>query len=404
VTKREKTRRSRAKPDDTALPENIEEAKPDALLNYLRSRFPHIGIAVTILLGAAASLDWITNGAEKIRTVIQWFEPAKPILPYVEIVFDRSEEMNSPVGSEPETKWLAAKQAVRHVDMSNNAYLALRTFGGSCTDNFGRPDLGFAPNAKEQVNSALEKLAPGGKGNLANAVIAAMDDLVDRPPLNGINPRVVVITGSNDSCTSDQIGAIKSHQLRHPNVILDFRFIGIQLSDREKQELEIIRTETKGEVIYVNNGQDIGHALDTFLVWEPMENSVGAVIGILNDCILRLNKVVADLREPGAGTADVDFQVARDECKRSDQPFRDLGDKQQQGVGSDFVGLYQRASENRNMRERIISVMEKLIANTKSGDLAGYDLSLKEFMAVEETYNRQVADLNSVLARLKSQH
>jgi hypothetical protein len=48
--------------------------------------------------------------------------------------------------------------------------------------------------------------------------------------------------------------------------------------------------------------------------------------------------------------------------------------------------------------------MEKLIANTKSGDLAGYDLSLKEFMAVEETYNRQVADLNSVLARLKSQH
>jgi hypothetical protein len=390
--------RNRARAGDTANPEMTREPKANALLNYLRRRFPHIAIAVPIIMGAAAGLDWIVNGAEKIKTVVQWFEPDRPILPYVEIVLDRSEEMNALLGNEPETKWGAAKQAVSRLDISDNEYLALRTFGGPCANDLGRPQLAFAVKAKQRLILALDGLKPTGKGNLANAVIAAMDDFMDTAQFKGARLRIVVITGSNDSCTSDQIGAIKNHQLEHPDIVLDFRFIGVSLADMEKQELEDIRTATKGEVIYVDNRQEISRALDTFLVWEPMQNSVGAMLGLLNDCILRLNTVLVDLKKPGAGTADADFRVARDECKRSDQPFRDLGNTP--GLGSDFRILYERVSGNRNMRERIIGVMEKLIANAKSGDVEGYNLSFKEFKAVEDTYNGQVADLNSVLKQL----
>ena len=398
MTKRDRSRR------DT-LPGVLKDARPDAFLPYLHRRFPRIGIALGLLIVVVAGIDWIANGAEKIGTIVGWFSAPPPAGHYVELVFDRSAEMARHVGSEPETKWLAARQALQHVDIARGAYLALRTFGGPCTDRLGRPDLGFAMNARQRVDAALEKLTPDGKGNLANAVIAAMDDLVDKPPLNGVNPRVVVITGSNDACTGDQVGAISDHQRRQPNVTLDFRFIGVQLADDEKRQLAAIETATKGRVIYVGSREEIGRALDTFLVWEPMEDSVGAVIGVLNDCILRLTKVVlVDLRQPDGGEADADFQTARDACKRSDEPFRDLGATQQAALGADFGALYRRASENRDMRERIISVTEKLIASTKSGDPAGYDLAQKEFLAVEATYNRQVNDLNTVLARLHAQH
>ena len=388
----------RRKPDAT----EASSTQTDTFLAFLKRRFPRIGLAATVVVAAVATLSWAVDGTEKLMTVIRWFEPANRDLPYVEVVFDRSADMDKLLDGEPVTKWVAAKQALQHVDISNKEYIGLRVFGGKCTNDLGRLQLAFTLDGKLRLQQTLEKLQPDGNGNLANAVIAAMDDFLDAARY-GHHPRVIVIAGSNDVCSSDQIGAIRDHQLHHPEITLDFRFIGMHLDDAEKEELESIRAATSGKIVFVSSREEISRALDTFLVWEPMENSVRTMLGILNDCITRLNKVVADLNEPGLGTADGDFSAARDECHRSNEPFRDLGEAQGR-LGPRFQELYKRIDDNRGMLDRVISVMGKLIASAKSGDLSGYALALKEFTEIEATYNRQIADLNAMLQQLQSLH
>jgi hypothetical protein len=267
------------------------------------------------------------------------------------------------------------------------------------------PDLPFSLNAKERISSKLENTKPDGKGNLANAVIAAMDDL---PEIKDISLRVVVITGSNDDCTQedqDQIAKIKEHQLRtrKKDVQLDFRFIAVALGDAEKQKVQSISDETKGEVIFVNKREEITPALNTFVVWEPIAKSADSIVAILNDCIVQLNKVFEALNRPGAPEAEPIFQAARDECIRSNQPFADLIDRKGSELGSDAKDLYERASESGNMRDRILDVMKTLIAAAKSGDVEGYNSTLKVFADVRDTYNKGIAKLNAALERLKYQ-
>jgi hypothetical protein len=296
---------------------------------------------------------------------------------------------------------VAAREALHHVGIADNEYVALRSFGGPCTASLGPPQLPFTRNGREKLDRALAEVEPSGKGNLANAVIAAIGDFADTTRFTG-RPRVVVVTGSNDECTSGPIEAITEYQHRHSEIEVDFRFIGVHLTDPEKQALDSVRAETKGKVLYVDGRDEILRGLETFLVWEPLAGTLKSMLALLNDCNLRLNAVLADLKEPGLGAAEPDFRSARATCTRADQPFRDLDDKERQALGPGFAKLSARVGENRDMRERIIVALEKLIANARSGDIAGYDIELREFNAVEDTYNRQVADLNEMLRQVQS--
>jgi hypothetical protein len=401
------TKRGRQPDDATGLAhaadhDNAKAPESNALLSYVRRRFPRIGLAVTFLVGAAAVLGFIVTVGGNIKTLAGWLLPAKPALPYVEIVFDRSQDMTAHLGNDPATKWDAARQALQHIDLSDNEYIGLRTFGGGpCPPKSGPLDLRFTRDGKGRLDSTLLALQPGGQGNLADSVIAAIDDFMNGTDFGPIKPRVVVIAGGNDDCTGDYVDAIKTHLTKYPNATLDFRLIGVSLTDSEKQDLAAIRAAVKGEVVYVNSREEISRALDKYLVWQPMSDSVNDTIAALNTCIEQLNKVIADLNQAGGGASKVDLDAARDECRRSDPPFRALGSKNQQEMGPVFTRLYDQVTANGNMRERIIIAMEKLVTHAGRGDMDSYGRSFKEFEAVRDAYNKQVAVLNAMLEQLK---
>jgi hypothetical protein len=402
------TKRGR-QPDDAAGlghaadRENAMGPENNALLSHIRKRFPRVRLAITFLAAAAAVLGFIVTGVGNIKTLAGWLLPAKPALPYVEIVFDRSQDMNARLGNDPATKWEAARQALQHIDLSDNQYIGLRTFGGGpCPPKSGPLDLRFTRDGKGRLDSTLLALQPGGQGNLADSVIAAIDDFMNGIDFGPIKPRVVVIAGGNDDCTGDYVDAIKTHLTKYPNATLDFRFIGVSLTESEKQDFAAIQAAVKGEVVYVNGREEISRALDKYLVWQPISDSVNDTIATLNTCIEQLNKVIADLNQAGGGASKVDLNAARDECRRSDQPFRALGNKNQQEMGPDFTRLYDQVAANGNMRERIIIAMEKLVTDAGRGDMDAYGRSFKEFEDVKEAYNKQVAVLNALLEQLKS--
>jgi hypothetical protein len=184
---------------------------------------------------------------------------------------------------------------------------------------------------------------------------------------------------------------------------LDFRFIAVALGDAEKQKVQSISDETSGKVIFVNKREEVAPALNTFVVWEPMEKSADAIVDILNKCIAQLNGVFKALNQPGAVGAKESFKHASDECTRSNQPFADLIRGQESDLGSDAKDLYERASESGNMRDRILKVMGTLIAAAESGDVEGYNSNLREFADVRDAYNKHIAELNEALERLKYQ-
>src|SRR5258708_18670087 len=146
------------------------------------------------VLAAVAALIAIIAGVKGL-----WEE--KKIAQNVELLFDRSAQMSDRLGQEPVTKLAAAIGAFDNLDISDNDNLALRSFGGDCGVEPRKPQLDFKQGIKERLKTELHQLKPLGKGNLAQAVIAAMDDFGNVAKFKDTSRRVIVITGSDDFCT-----------------------------------------------------------------------------------------------------------------------------------------------------------------------------------------------------------
>lgn len=327
-----------------------------------------------------------------------------PIAQSVEIVFDRSEQMGTPLGQEPITRLAAAIETVGNLDISNEDNLALRSFGGPCGSDPSRPDLPFGKNAKSRLQSRLRELRPSGKGSLATAVIAAVDDFNDMAKFEKGSRRIVVITGSDDGCTGDPLHAIQDHIRTLPQnygIHLDFHFIGLGLTDSQKQVLGAIADGTKGKVAFAENRDELDKVLNRILILEPVADDVKTMVSILNNCVERLNKVSADLNQPDGGTADIDFRAAQDQFKDSDLSFHDLGARQ---TRPDFQNLYKLASANRELQQRLFTAMDKLIGKKKSADVEGYNVSVAEFNDLINAYNRKIGELNSATQQMNASH
>jgi hypothetical protein len=350
------------------------------------------------VLGAIAAVIGIVTGVKLL------LPSDGKIAQNVELVFDRSAQMSDLLGQEPVTKLAAAIAAVDDLDISDSDNLALRFFGGECEGEPPKPQLAFDQSIKARLKGALHGLMPRGKGSLAHAVIAAMDDFSDMAKFKDTSRRVVVITGSDDACTGDPYAAIQDHVRNQPagyDVHLDFHFIGVGLTDSQKAVIAKVAEVTKGKQVFVENREQLHAALNLILVVEPVADNVNQVVTILNGAQELLNKATSELGQPGGGGAEADFQAAKDNFKRSDLSFDDLGARQSR---PDFKNLYKLASANRALQQQMFALMDKMISKTKSADVEGFNATAKQFNDVIIAYNTKNTEISVALQQMGSSH
>lgn len=156
-----------------------------------------------------------------------------------EIVLDASAGMRDPFKGDQDRFDAAVSAVEDFVAPFENEGLALRTFGGECEDELL---VDFGEDHADAVRDAADEQQPGGASNLANAVIAAMDDFTADEFPSDSNNRVVVFAGTVDDCTPDFADAI-GRQAEHTGVQAVFQLVGVKASPEGKDELRALEDE-----------------------------------------------------------------------------------------------------------------------------------------------------------------
>jgi hypothetical protein len=350
---------------------------------------------VMAVLATLAAVSALVAGVANIPGLKSLVFGEESYAPNVEILFDRSEGMGHRLGQEPETKLEAAVASFKGLSLGSDN-LALRLFGGACEQREpAKPNLGFSSGQRDKLSAELDRLTPMGKGSLVEALLAAIGDFDPVDKSKG-SRRIVVISGSADDCKGAALDEIQSEVRKRSqisSVQLDFHFFGLALTADETAKLEEVRKATNGNpLVLVNNRKELDAELTKVLIVKPVAEATNAIVTILNAGVERLNNV-----RPESGTAEADLQAARDEFKRSDPAFGDLGKRQ---TRSDFKTLYGLAAELRDIQQRMLTDAEKLIARDRAKDIEGFNATVKEYNDHRDAYNKKVAELNSALQQL----
>lgn len=231
-----------------------------------------LGLAAVVgLVGAVAALV----GPPKLWDVVaDRFSSELPAY-NTEIVLDASAGMGMPFGAS-RTKLDAAADAVAEfVAPFKNEGFALRSFGGRCKGEgeAGRLLVDFGEDHGDDVRVAAAEQRPNGKSNLADAVIAAVDDFSDedRFPDPDSPRRVVVFTGTVDECRPDAADAIR-REVRHKGVNAVFRFVGVKVSTPDRERL-------------LGFKEDLGQDFDVSVAFaDSDEQLIGVLRSLVRNC------------------------------------------------------------------------------------------------------------------------
>jgi len=207
---------------------------------YQKTWFQATG-AVVALLAAV----WAFAGAPSPWNLIDDLLSPDAPASNTEIVLDTSEGMNAPF--EGGTKLQAAADAVgAFAAPYSNEGLALRTSGGECQQpgdllvDFGED---HADEVQEEAAEAAQE--PSGVPNLADAVIAAIDDFSDaeRFPDPASPKRVVIFTGSEpiDNCTD--FAERVSSELERSGVDAVFQMVGLGVAGEAQEPLRDLKDQ-----------------------------------------------------------------------------------------------------------------------------------------------------------------
>ena len=330
------------------------------------------------------------------------FLKPKPVQENTEIVLDRSEAMNAAFdgGTKLAAAVAAAQEILQLVAASDN--LALRQFGGPCEGENTKLAVKFGQNNIQRLRTSLGKLAAEGQSSLAHAVIEATGDFNDTERFTkSVSKRIVVITGSGDSCLKkDPIPAIKERleraQRAGAGIEMDFRFIGLGLSPEQQASITRIADATKGKATFVDRSQDLKKELRRALVVERVTQSANAVVESLNAGMGHLNCVLDAIGRSDFSAAEGALKQARGDLSRSEASFDAMGqgDRKEQ-----FKRLYETAQQNRSFYSQMIALAETMLSQAKAENLDGYNASRSEYVRLKTGYNRNV----EVIAELLNQ-
>jgi hypothetical protein len=328
--------------------------------------------------------------------------PVQNIHEITEFVLDRSEGMRQKFADGSRIQ--AAAGSVRAVldSLADSDVLALRQFGGPCDGNNTSLAVKPGQNNRSKIQDALKSPKLGGQSSLARAVIEATGDFDESERFKGIVKSIVVVTGSRDACSpqGDAVAAIRDRMARIKNadIHLDFHFIGIGLDDAEREDVTKIADATGGKKpVFVDRREDLDGALQKVLVVEPIVRDTRSVITLLDAGVDHLNGVFGAIARSDYPAADKELKAAREEAAKSDLAWDEVGkgSRKQQ-----FKQLYETAAESRRIRDDILNLAVKMLAQAKANDIEGYNSSRLDFNRLSGDYNRNGTSINALLKQM----
>ena len=217
-------------------------------------------VAVVALLGAV----WALVGAPAPWKIFDEIFSSDLPSSNTEIVLDASAAMGDPFGASGTKLDIAAGAVGDFAVPFTNEGLALRGFGGGC-DEAGELLVDFGENHGEDVRDAAAAAEPGGSSNLANAVIAAIDDFADgdRFPDRDSPKRVVVFTGTVDDCLGDSAAAEIRREVERSDVDAVFKLIGVRVSEEDRERLRTLKDAlgVHAEVVFADTEQELAEVV-----------------------------------------------------------------------------------------------------------------------------------------------
>ena len=197
------------------------------------------------------------------------FKPKK-ILTNIEIVVDRSQGMREPFDGG--TKWEAALSAIDNalsVQVADADNLSLRQFGGLCVGQSTELLVDFDTHNRNAVRERLRGIILDGETTLTSALVEATGDFNDLDRFGGVRKSLIVITGGEDSCHQDAAERIRQRLQNMANIgapiDVSFRFIGMGLTQNQKEDFEKIASETGGRVVFAESERELQDKLSHVL-------------------------------------------------------------------------------------------------------------------------------------------
>jgi hypothetical protein len=332
----------------------------------------------------------------------------------VEIVLDASTAMNGPF--EGGTKRDAAIRSVSNYlhgqltkAVADEDNLAFRVFGGECNGQSTRVLINFDQGNTSAIEDAARNLQPVGETTLANAVIQASGDFNDER-FKGVSKRIIVITGSGDTCTKDDAAKIIRTRLEDmarqsgEKIELDLRFIGLGLSSEQQEQLDSVAKATGGQADFVGTRNELDRALTHFLRVEPVMNDIKLMADILNGVTKVEEESLEAINQNNLAVADGKVADARQKLKQTDLQFEDLGQHQ----GKDqfqkvFREMYQLAKANREAQAQIISLIGGMVQQRKQTNNDALDKSWADFERLKTEYNNNVDAIKNLQGKVNEE-
>lgn len=319
-----------------------------------------------------------------------------------EIVLDVSAAMERPF--EGTTRFAAAKNALENVlklQVADRDNLAYRWFGGPC----GKADLNtgrifdFGQNNAPSILKSLSKQSTGGDTTLVDAVSEAANDFQPIRRFEGVNKRVVIITGGIDPCYQhDDVSSLVRQRLENRKILPQFRFIGIDIPPDQQRQLKRIVDATAGEVTFVKNQPELEDVLRKVLEVEPAHSDVDAIVDNLNELIDLIGVVIGRIEAKDYSDAEKKIDYLPEIAQRAALPFRDLSRRKS---NEDFQKLFDAARQLRAIQLEMIETVKGLVVHHRRGDKDAYNNAARSYNSLTAKYVSSVENAKQIKSRLE---
>jgi hypothetical protein len=162
----------------------------------------------------------------------------------------------------------------------------------------------------------LASLKSEGETTTADAVLGAAGDFDDARRFEGVNKRVLIITGGQDSCTPQAADVIR-RELQKRKIRPSFWLIGMDVPPDQQRQLNEIRRATDGKIFPVKNQHELENVLERFFEVEPVIADITSVLNILNLIIEYLNKSIVFLNQKSYTEAENEIKLGFESFKKN---------------------------------------------------------------------------------------
>lgn len=351
----------------------------------------------------------ITATASGLIVLMQKFEPTK-VLENNVIVFDRSAAMNDSFGEG--TKLDAAIEAVNDTlgsEVASADNLALRSFGGPCDGANSQMVIGFRQNNEDRVRNAVRTFQAGGNAALTSALIEATGDFNDPRRFEGMNKRIIVITGGGDACQKDPAKYIRdrlANVAAGNNINVSFRFIGMALDAEQRNELNSIAEETSGlseetlndQVFFVDSKSELKKVLQGIVEVEPVLDTVNKMAKSMNNITNQLNPAISAINSKNFSAATESLRAAQSEFNTSKPLMASL--QQRLNVGlfyEQLQNLYDLTSVNQDLQQKQLELLQTMIDQGKLGDTKALSATIDEWNGIISQFDGNIIKMDQII-------